>query len=278
MHAVTGRATSSPEGHAEAVTLLRRAHDLGVEHFDTAQMYGSGLANRMLHDAFDGRRGEVVIASKTGFYAQAGAPDGMAIAQQPHELRAEVEANLASLGSDWLDIVYLRRLDVPPGLVAQGDQLVPLDDQLAEMIAMRDEGKIRGIGLSNVNAEQLNQALPAGIVAVSNLYNVMDRSSEPVLDACRELDLPWVPFIPRGTWSWRPELTNAVTHPKVVDIATRLDVTPSQVTLAWQLAHAPNSCLIAGAGTIAHLEENVAAADVTLDAKSLAALDGVSND
>ncbi|MDQ6741196.1 MAG: aldo/keto reductase [Actinomycetota bacterium] len=157
------RQAQSLEGYSAAITLLRHALDLGINHFDTAQFYGNGVANRLIRDALGGRRDEFLIATKAGAMPVPGAPVPLTAAQKPRELRAAVEANLAALRTDWLDVVNLRRMDYLPGLLAEGNQIVPLEDQLAEMSALRDEGKIRGIGLSHVTAEQLRVALPAGI-------------------------------------------------------------------------------------------------------------------
>ena len=138
------RASASPEGYAGATALLRQALDLGINHFDTAQFYGNGLTNRLLRDALRGRRDEVLIATKAGAEPVLGAPIPLAAAQKPRELRAAVEANLATLETDWVDVVNLRRMDYRPGLLAEGDQIVALEDQLGEMVTLRDEGKIWG--------------------------------------------------------------------------------------------------------------------------------------
>jgi hypothetical protein len=192
-------------------------------------------------------------------------------AQRPDQLRAQVDANLATLGAEQLAAVNLRRADAPPGIVAEGDQKVDLDDQLAELSALRDEGKIGGIGLSNVSAEQLRQALPAGIVCVQNLYNLLDRSAEDVLEVCRRHDVAWVPFFPLG--SSHPRIPKVTDHPAVTATAERLEVTPAQVGLAWLLAHYAGTLLIPGTSDPAHLADNVAAGDVRLDEEAMAVLD-----
>ena len=135
--------------------------------------------------------------SKVGAERDAGG--GLVPAQRPEQLRAQVEANLATLGVERIGVVNLRRLDAAPGIVAEGDQVVDIDDQLAELAALRDAGKIGGIGLSSVSAEQLDRAAPVGIACVQNLYSVIDRTAEPVLDRCRELGVAWVPFFPLGS-------------------------------------------------------------------------------
>ena len=127
------------------------------------------------------------------------------------------------------------------------------------MVEMRDAGKIGAIGLSHVSAEQLRHALPAGIVCVQNAYSLVDRTSEPVLDLCREQGIAWAPYFPLGGgWPGLPQVTDL---PGVLAVAERLGVTPSQVGLAWLLAHAEQTLLIPGTRSIAHLEENLAAGE-----------------
>jgi pyridoxine 4-dehydrogenase len=191
-------------------------------------------------------------------------------AQRPEQLRAGVEANLAALGVEQLAVVNLRRLDAPPGIAAAGAQRVDLDTQLAELIALRDEGKIGGIGVSNVSAEQLRHALPAGIACVQNAYSLLDRSSEPVLDLCREHDLAWVPFFPLG--SGFPGVPKVTENPAVLAAAASLGATPAQIGLAWQLAHYPHTLLIPGTADLTHLAENTAAGSVRLDPDTEATL------
>ncbi|MDQ2742199.1 MAG: aldo/keto reductase [Chloroflexota bacterium] len=270
------RQAQSPEGYSAAITLLRHALDLGINHFDTAQFYGNGLANRLIRDALGGRRNEYLIATKAGAMPVPGAPVPLTAAQKPGELRAAVEANLATLGTDWLDVVNLRRMDYLPGLLAEENQIVPLEDQLAEMSALRDEGKIRGIGLSHVTAEQLRIALPAGITCVQNIYNMLDRSFEPLLDDCRAKDIAWVPYFPLGGGGGYAGLPKVIDNPTVRDVAERLGVTPTQIGLAWQLAHSPNTMLIPGTSSIAHLTENVAAGAITLDPDTMNTLNTVA--
>jgi hypothetical protein len=183
-----------------------------------------------------------------------------------------VEANLDSLGTDRLGVVNLRRVDAPPGIIAEGEQVVDLDDQLAELTALRDAGKVGGIGLSNVSAAQLRQALPAGIACVQNSYSALDRSAEPILDLCRAHGIAWVPFFPLGSAGFA-KLPKVTDNPTVLAIAAELGVTAAQVGLAWQLAHYDNTLLIPGTANPAHLAENLAAGDVKLPEASLAAID-----
>lgn len=251
----------------DAVAVLRRAVELGVDHVDTAAFYGFGVVDRRIRAALAPYPEHLVIVSKVGARANPGGELPLTIAQKPAELRAEVEEGLRGLGTERIDVVNLRRCDVAPGLVAQGDQVVDLDDQLATMIAMRDEGKIGAIGLSHVSADQLRRALPAGIVCVQNAYSLLDRSSDPVLDLCREQGIAWAPYFPLGGgWPQMPKVTERA---GVVAVARRLGVTPSQVGLAWVLARSPETLLIPGTRSVAHLEENLAAGDVVLDDAAL---------
>ena len=199
---------------------------------------------------------------------------GLRTAQRPDELRASVDDNLRSLGVDRIDVVNLRRTDSGPGIRAEGDQVVDLDDQLATMTAMRDEGKIGAIGLSSVTLEVVRRALPAGIACVQNAYSLVSRGDEPLLDLCVAEDIAWVPFFPLGSaFAHLPKVTD---EPAVQAAARDLSCTPSQVGLAWLLHHAPNVLLIPGTADPAHLEANVAAGTIRLDADALAALDAVA--
>ena len=265
-----GRPAVTPEA---AVAILRKAVDSGVNHLDTAEFYGTAAANAndLIRAALHPYPDDLVLATKVG--AERDAAGALVPAQRPEQLRAGVEANLARLGAERLAVVNLRRLDTAPGIVATGDQLVDLDSQLAELVALRDEGKIDGIGLSNVSAGQLRQALPAGIVCVQNSHSPVDRAAEPVLDLCRERDIAWVPFCPLG--SAFPSWPKVADQPAVRAAAEALGVTPVQVGLAWHLAHYARTLLIAGTADPAHLAENLAAGAVRLDAGMLAAINAI---
>jgi pyridoxine 4-dehydrogenase len=261
---------ATPEG---ATSVLRRAVELGVNHIDTASFYGPGEVNRRIRAALAPYPDDLVIVSKVGARYTGDEPIPLAAAQQPAELRAAVEDDLRQLGLDRVPVVNLRRMDLGPGLAAEGDQIVDVDDQLAEMIALRDEGKIGAIGISAVPADVVRRALPAGIVCVQNAYSVLDRSQEPTLDLCRSEGIAWVPYFPLG--SSLPGFPRVADHPVVAEIAGALGVTGAQVGLAWLLAHAPNTLLIPGTRSVGHLEENLGAADVTLDAEALERLDAI---
>jgi pyridoxine 4-dehydrogenase len=254
-----------------ALAILRQAVGAGVNHLDTAQFYGA--CNELIRAALAPYDDDLVLATKVGAARDAGAkPLPLIPAQRPAELRAQVEANLASLGAERLGVVNLRRLDARPGIIAEGEQRVDLDDQLAELSALRDAGKIGGIGLSNVSAGQLRQALPTGIACVQNSYSALDRTAEPVLDLCRAHGIAWVPFFPLGSAGFAnmPRVTD---DPTVAAIAAELGVTAAQVGLAWQLAHYDRTLLIPGTANPAHLAENLAAGGIELPEASRAALD-----
>lgn len=265
------REAPSPE---DAAAVLRRATELGVNHIDTASFYGGGEVNHHIRRALAPYRDDLVVVSKVGAAHAIGGPIPLIAAQQPDELRTAVEDDLRQLGLDCVPVVNLRRLDLGPGLSAEGDQIVDLDDQLAEMIALRDEGKIGAIGLSGVPLDVVRRALPAGIVCVQNAYSLLDRSQEAVLDFCAAEGIAWVPYFPLG--SAFPGFPNVAENTVVREVADELGVTAAQVGLAWLLAHAQNTLLIPGTRSIAHLEDNIAAGDIVLGAEVIARLDAVS--
>ncbi|HEY1821025.1 MAG TPA: aldo/keto reductase [Trebonia sp.] len=261
-------------GQDAALAMLRQAVEAGVNHLDTAHFYGG--CNELIRAALAPYDADLVLVTKVGAVHDAAAkPVPLVPAQRPAELRAQVEANLAALGTERVGVVNLRRLDAPPGLIAQGEPRVDLDDQLAELSALRAEGKIGGIGLSNVSVGQLRQALPAGIACVQNSYSLLDRTAEPVLELCRAHGIAWVPFFPLGSAGF-PNLPKVTGNPTVKAIAEELDATPAQVGLAWLLAHYDNALLIPGTSSPAHLTENLAAGALKLPEPSLTALDHLS--
>ncbi len=255
-----------PRDRNTALSVLRCAIELGINHIDTAQFYGDGVSNELIHAALYPYPKDLVIVSKVG-----GARDehgGWIPAQRPEQLRSGVEANLHSLAVEQIDVVNLRVMDkFNNGTPVPAELLASLDDQLAEMVRLRDEGKIGGIGLSNVSLEQLREALPAGIVCVQNAYSILGRSAELLLNLCIDNDISWVPFFPLGSaFPGIPKVTEAS---EVIKIASKLGATPAQVGLAWLLAHSPNILLIPGTSSLEHLAENVAVADLNLDKDSM---------
>jgi pyridoxine 4-dehydrogenase len=249
-----------PKDRAAALAILRRVVEAGVNHIDTAQFYGPDVANELIHAALHPYPEDLVLVSKVG--ATRNDEGHWLGAQRPAELRAGVEANLASLEIDQVPVVNLRRHDASD---------VPFDEQLAAMEAMREEGLIGGVGLSNVDIDEYRTARDQITVAcVQNAYSVADRSGQAVFDECRTDEVPYAPFFPLGSAfdPSRPVLSSA----SVQGVASRLGVTAAQVALAWLLHQGSNVLLIPGTSSLEHLEENLAAADVELDAAALDAL------
>lgn len=256
-----------PRDHDQAIRVLRRAVELGVNHIDTAQFYGPDVANELIREALHPYPDDLVLVTKVGSLRDAAG--NWNPAQRPEQLRAAVEDNLRTLGVERLGAVNLRRMDHEPEDPAQQ---VPLADQLAELVALREEGKLAGVGVSTVGAEQVRQAIEeADVVCVQNAYSLLDRSDEAVLDLCQERGIAYVPYFPLG--SAFPHLPKVPDDPAVRAIAERRGVTPAQVGLAWLLAHRENILLIPGTSNPTHLEQNLAAAEVELDAVDLAELD-----
>ena len=250
-----------PADRAQALAVLRRAVDAGVDHIDTAQFYGPDVANELVHEALFPYPEELVLVSKVGA-ARNGDGHWLA-AQRPEELRAGVEANLRSLELEQVPVVNLRR---------HPDSDVPFAEQLDTMIALRDGGLIGAVGLSNVTLADYRTARSRTDVAcVQNAYNVRDRSGQPVFEACQADAVPFVPFFPLGS-AFLPDKP-VLSAPAVVESASRLHATAAQVALAWLLAQAPTVLLIPGTSTLAHLEENLAAGDLVLDEEALTSLD-----
>ena len=257
-------------GRDAALAILRQAAEAAVNHLDTARFYGS--VNTLIRDALAPYPDELVLVSKVG--AARDASGALVPAQRPEQLRDQVKANLATLGVEQVDVVNLRRLDARPGLIAEGDQKVDLDDQLAELAALREAGKIGAIGLSSVSAGQLRRALPAGIACVQNSYGILDRTAEPVLQLCREHGIAWVPFCPLG--SAFPGLPKATDDPVVTAIAAELGATRPRCRWPRCWRRYDRTLLIPGTCDPAHLAENIAVGELRLPAASSAALDQVA--
>ncbi|AKS34958.1 oxidoreductase [Mycolicibacterium goodii] len=247
-----------PRDHDQAIAVLRRAIELGVDHIDTAQIYGPDVANELIHEALHPYPENLALVSKVG-----GARDDQGNwlpAQEPDQLRHDIEINLRTLKVDHLAAVNLRLFDQPDGDPVNRDLF---ERQLDTMIAARDEGLIGGIGLSNIVREHLEIALQrTDIVCVQNAYNIAERTSQPVLDLCAERGIAFVPFFPLGSAfaADNPVLGN----PTVKKLAAELGYTPAQIALAATLSLAPNILLIPGTSSVAHLEENMAVADIEL--------------
>ena len=256
-----------PRDRGTALAVLRRAIELGVNHIDTAHYYGDNVSNELIHAALHPYPDDLVIVSKVG--GERDAQGGWIAAQRPERLRAGVEANLRVLEIEQVPVVNLRLMD--EGYVGPS---MDFDAQLAEMVALRDEGKIGGIGLSGVTLDRLRHAASAGIVCVQNPYSLLDRSGEPLFNWCRENGIAWVPFFPLGSaFPGHPKVTE---HPAVIAASHTLGATPAQVGLAWILAHGPHTLLIPGTSSLEHLEENVATANMRLDPDTLTVLDSLA--
>jgi aryl-alcohol dehydrogenase-like predicted oxidoreductase len=261
-----------PRDHDAAIAVLRRAVELGVNHIDTAQYYGPDVSNALIREALHPYADDLVLVSKVG--AVRDDEGGWIPAQRPEQLRAGVEDNLRSLGVERLGAVNLRRM--PDDHLPEGVEPVPFEDQLAEMVRLRDEGKIAGIGVSTVSLAQVRQAIDtAGIVCVQNAFSLVDQSDAEVLDLCHEHGVAYVPYFPLG--SAFPGMPKVTENDVVVSLAERTGASPAKVGLAWLLAHRENVLLIPGTSSVAHLEENMAVGDVELSADDLAELEKVGD-
>jgi pyridoxine 4-dehydrogenase len=255
-----------PRDHDEAIAVLRRVVEAGVNHIDTAQYYGPNVSNELIREALYPYPEDLVIVSKVG--AVRDAAGGWQPAQTPAELRSGVEDNLRTLCVEQLGAVNLRRMDAHDVPAAQD---VPLADQLAEMVALRDEGKVAGIGISTAPLADVVQAIEtAQITCVQNQYSLLDQDDGGVLERCTSAGIAFVPYFPLG--SAFPGIPKVTDDDKVQSVARRIGATPAQVGLAWLLARADNILLIPGTSSLAHLEENLAVRDLVLSEADLAEL------
>jgi pyridoxine 4-dehydrogenase len=260
-----------PRDRDEALGVLRLALELGVDHIDTAQFYGPDVANELIREALHPYPDDLAIVSKVG--ARRGTGGAWLPAQEPAELRADIEANLRALDTDRLAVVNLRLMDDNSSDDSKPGVLKPdeFQQQLAVMVDARDQGLIAGIGLSNITIDHLTFALEhTEIACVQNVFSLADRSSQSVLDECISRGIAFVPFFPLGSGfsADNPVLGNAA----VRRAAAREGITAAQIALAWTLAVAPKVLLIPGTSSIRHLEENMAVRDITLDDSTLGAL------
>jgi aryl-alcohol dehydrogenase-like predicted oxidoreductase len=248
--------------------VLRRAIELGVDHIDTAQFYGPVVVNELIRDALHPYPAGLRLVSKVG--ARRDSQGGVLSATHPDELRAAVEANLQTLQVDALALVNLRLM----GPDSRGR--VPLAEELGALATLRDEGKIESIGLSNASVDEVAAALEmVDLGEVQNAYNIKLRDDEDVLRFCAERDIAYVPFFPIGspfTGGPRP----LAEDPTISCVAAKHAATPAQIALAWLLHTDEHVLLIPGTSSLAHLEQNIAAAAIVLDDDEMAALNGVS--
>lgn len=244
-----------PRDRDEALAVLRRAVELGVDHIDTAQIYGPDVANELIREALRPYPPNLALVSKVGGRRD---DDGAWLAaEDPADLRRDIETNLRTLALEQLAVVNLRVFE-------SGAPNQLFDDQLSAMIDARDAGLIGGIGLSNVSREQLTHACErTEIACVQNAFNLIHRESAAVLAECTTRGIAFVPFFPLGAAFMRPN--PVLGHELVQGIAQCLGRTPAQVALAWTLGVAPNVLLIPGTSSLRHLEENVDVASIELD-------------
>ncbi|MEU1695726.1 oxidoreductase [Streptomyces hirsutus] len=244
--------------------VLRRAVELGINHIDTAAFYTSGdgtvRANALIREALHPYPADLVIATKVG---PARTPDGgLAAASDPAALRPMVEENLETLGVDRLDLVYLRigGIGSPP----HGESVAERFEALA---ALREEGLIRHLGLSNVDAGHLAEARTiAPVAAVQNHFHAAKRDDTEVLAVCEEAGIAYVPFFPLGGG------LSDLTGDRMAKVADRHGATIPRIALAWLLASSPVTLAIPGTGSLAHLEENTAARSTALTPEDLSDL------
>jgi aryl-alcohol dehydrogenase-like predicted oxidoreductase len=252
---ITGEGVwGEPDDIENAKRILHRALELGINLIDTADSYGPDVSERLIAEALYPYPDGLTIATKGGLLRPGPGewkPNG-----RPAYLRQALEGSLKRLRVDTIDIYQFHRPDPD----------VPFTDSVGELSRLRDEGKIKHVGLSNVTTEQLEQALEiVPIVTVQNRYNIMHRADEDVLQTCAEKGIGFIPWFPLAAG----DLTEAST---VHEIAQRHNVTPYQIALAWLLYHSPVMLPIPGTSSVEHLEQNTAAAEITLSAEEVEAL------
>jgi aryl-alcohol dehydrogenase-like predicted oxidoreductase len=245
-----------PKDHAEALRVLRRAVELGITFFDTADSYGPYVAEDLLREALHPYADDLVIATKAGLTRQG--PGVWTPLGQPAYLRQEVELSLRRLGLERIDLFQLHRIDAA----------YPVADQVGELKQLQDEGKIRHIGLSEVTVDQLVEAQKtAEIVSVQNLFNLANRDAEKLLDHCTEHGIGFIPWFPLATGELSAE------DGPLAAAAEQHDATPAQLALAWLLQRSPVMLPIPGTSSVEHLETNTAAAGIELTDEEFAALE-----
>ena len=248
-----------PKDHDEAIRVLRRAVEIGITFFDTADSYGPYVAEDLLREALNPTGhsfgDDVVIATKAGLTRQG--PGVWTPLGQPAYLRQEVELSLRRLGVERIDLFQLHRID----------EDYPVADQVGELKKLQDEGKIRHIGLSEVSVEDLQEAQKtAEIVSVQNLYNLANRDAEKLLDHCTEHGIGFIPWFPLATGELSKD------DGPLAAAAKEHDATPSQLALAWLLKRSPVMLPIPGTSSVDHLDSNTAAASIELTDDEFTAL------
>ena len=252
-----------PSDPAAARAVLRRAIELGVDHIDTSQYYGPDVVNDLIRQALYPYPEDLKLVTKVG--ARRDDAGRVLPAQRPDELRDGVEANLRSLRVERLDLVNLRLVE------ARNDGPIPLEEQLSALDEMRQEGKLDLIGLSNVDQAKVRRALAlVDIAGIQNGYSIVDRHDEATVDFAWEREIPFVPF---GPLAFRGGPARLAAEPAIARVADKHGATPTQIALAWLLARYDRMLLIPGTSSVAHLEQNIAAADVALDESDIAELE-----
>lgn len=248
-----------PDDIEIAKKVLKRAVELGVNFIDTADAYGPEVSENLIHDALFPYEG-IVVATKGGLIR--GGPGDWRVDGRPEHIREACEASLKRLGLSQIQVYQFHR----------PDPRIPFENSLQAFLDLQHEGKVRHIGLSNVTLVQLKQALMmTPIVSVQNYYNFTHRQeSENVLKFCEEQGIAFIPYFPIGG-------NQGGVGDAVDEIAKKHGATSRQIALAWLLAHSPVMLPIPGTGSLEHLEENIAAADIKLDEADLAALDKLSD-
>jgi pyridoxine 4-dehydrogenase len=252
-----------PADRAEAIAVLREAVELGITHIDTSDYYGPHVTNQIIKEALHPYPDDLHIVTKVG--ALRDADGGWPKALAPEQLRQAVYDNLENLGLDALDVVNLRvgGLDTPePGSIAE---------PFTALAELQQQGLIKHLGLSTVNADQLAEAQSiAPIVCVQNFYNLAHRVDDDLIDSLAAQGIAYVPYFPLGGFS-------PLQSDTLDSVATRLDATPMAVALAWLLQRSPNILLIPGTSSVAHLRENVTGAGLTLSHDELTELDSIAS-
>lgn len=253
-----------PRDHDAALAVLRAAVAAGVDHIDTSDFYGPHVTNRLIREALSPYAEDLTIVTKIG--ATRGEDASWNPAFSPDQLKQAVEDNLQNLGLDVLQVVNLR---------AMFDVHGPAEGSIAAMLRavadLQGQGMIRHIGLSNVTATQIAEGRDiCDIVCVQNQYNLAHREDDALIDQLAEAGIAYVPFFPLGGFS-------PLQSDRLNVVAAELQATPMQVALAWLLRRSPNILLIPGTSSVAHLEENLAAAALDLPESAMRTLDGIGN-
>jgi pyridoxine 4-dehydrogenase len=248
-----------PDDHDEAIAVLRRAVESGVNFIDTADSYGPEVAERLIHEALHPYADDLVIATKAGL-TRPGPGDWQPVGR-PEYLRQQCELSLRRLGLETHDLFQLHRIDAK----------VPTAEQVGELAELQKEGKIRHIGLSEVDVDQLKEAQEtATIASVQNLFNLTSRDAEPLLDHCTEHGIAFIPWFPLATGKLVED------GGPLAEIAEETGAEPSQLALAWLLKRSPVMLPIPGTSSVEHLDQNLGAACLELTDEQFDALNGVA--